>query len=81
MDWVLRQVAHGKKVLFASEYPFQQEVELSRLFQGLGIWGTFNQVKRPSSVKIDRIDESIMNFEAPVTPHPVEITDMRAPEG
>ncbi|MGK0184677.1 MAG: hypothetical protein ACI9R3_000451 [Verrucomicrobiales bacterium] len=81
VDWVLKQTTRGKKVLFAGEYPFQREVERARLFQGLGIWGSFNQVKRPSNVKINRIDESIMNFEAPVTPHPVEITDLRAPIG
>lgn len=81
VDWVLKQTTRGKKVLFAGEYPFQREVERARLFQGLGIWGSFNQVKRPRNVKINRIDESIMNFEAPVTPHPVEITDIRAPEG
>ena len=81
VDWTLRQAARGKKVLFAGSYPFQRDVESARLFQGLGIWGTFQHVKRPSSVKINRIDEAVMNFEAKVTPHPVEITDIRAPEG
>ena len=81
VDWILSQVENGKKVLFAGDYPFQRDIEKARLFQGLGIWGTLEQVKRPSSVKIDRLNKKIMNFEAAVTPHPVEITDVRAPEG
>ncbi len=81
VDWVLDHTRHGLKVLFAGQYPFQQDVEKSRLFQGLGLVGTFQQVKQPDELKITTINPKIMNAEAKVTPQPGEVMDLRAPAG
>lgn len=79
VNWILRQVSRGQKVLFCGQYPLQQDLQRGRLLQGLGLWGSFTQVTKPQEVRLRLLDPKMMNFEAPTQAHLAEIEDSRAP--
>ena len=79
VNWILRQVARGQKMLFCGQYPLQQDLQRDRLLTGLGLGGSFKQVTKPQEVRLRVLDPAMMNYEAPTRVHLAEIEDSRAP--
>ena len=79
VNWIASTKSSGKKILFIDSIPLRDYIEKRRLARRLGISGTLDELKRPSTASFARHDAEMMDYEVETRPLKVEMVDLHAP--
>jgi len=80
-DWLILQKDNGVKLIFLGEIHFSEEATQMRLLKALGVQGSGDILLRPQNLRVQSLDEGMMNYETKVRLRPQNLRDLRAPKG
>ncbi len=80
VDWLLAQIARGRKLIIFGNLPFTDEAQNDKLLKALGCTGTGRAIKGATGLRALTTAKSL-NYETPLVLTPVGYRDLRAPAG